>query len=69
MYVLLHNAVQYIADIYIYINILYIFTYSVHSINTVHKGTGHRGTGKRVFCPFIDYRKTFDYIDRSLLWA
>ena len=23
---------------------------------------------KRVFCAFIDYRKAFDSIDRSLLW-
>ena len=28
----------------------------------------YQSVRKRVFCAFIDYRKTFDSIDRSLLW-
>ena len=28
----------------------------------------YQSVRKRVFCAFIDYRKAFDSIDRSLLW-
>ena len=27
------------------------------------------GKGKRVYCAFIDYKKAFDFIDRSSLWS
>ena len=28
----------------------------------------YQSVRKRVFCAFIDYQKTFDSVDRSLLW-
>ena len=28
----------------------------------------YQAVRKHVFCGFIDYRKAFDYVDRSLLW-
>ena len=27
------------------------------------------GKGKRIYCAFIDYKKAFDFVDRSSLWS